>query len=288
MAITSTGENFKDQKFNPEIFSKKTLANFYLEDVCSKICNTDYEGELSHGHKCNIRRKATLSLTPYIKNSPRNWTDVVGEEVELSIDYAWDANAKIDVVDKKQFDIDVMTDLQFDLQKKMSEKINSTIVGAAYSSAYQSYDSGNAWSTAGNPMKDVAIGIAKLQLLGIPMSEMWIMLDPISSAYLKLEQGLWATNAGTSQSAIKSGEVGTLHGGVKVYTSAHVTGSGTNGSEYNCMIGHKSAITMATQIQKVKFFDDIIQYNAAGVSGLVVMGFQVVQPKALLHLKVQV
>ena len=291
MAIPRIGSNFVNGVFSPDMFSKTVLIPFYKDSIVNKITNSDFLGELKggHGQKIWVRKRPATRLTEYHINEPSSWDEVIDEQTSFSLDYAYKVQAKIDKFDKSRMDIDPMPEVVADIKEQMRLKVDTTVLGSAYSSATTVYDSGNSWLTAGNPLKDINIASAKLTQLGVPTSGRFLVLDPISAAYAKAEQALWVQNAGgPSMSPQKTGQVGTLLGGMEVYESANVTGSGTNGAEYNCMMGHRSAITLAVVLEKLEYFDKLEDYiNSEGVRGLLVFGYGVCRPDALLHLKVQ-
>lgn len=290
MALSRVSQNFVNGVFRPDMFSKNVLAPFYAESLAPKITNSDYLGEIvsGHGEKIFVRKRAAVTLKDGNVNDPVVWEDVHDEQTSFTIDYLKQVAAKISKIDKASNDIDPWPGLVDDIKEQMKSVVDSTIVGGAYASAGESLDSGLSWATAGNPAKDIVLAEVKLNDNHVPKAGRYLVLDNTSLAYLKLETHLWAQNSGLSQSALISGEVGSLLGGMKIYSSSDVTGTGANGDEWDCFMGHRSAITLAIKMQGIEFFPSLQGYHqSSGLQGVLVFGYGVVRPEALVHMKVQ-
>lgn len=292
MALARNGQNFANGVFRPDMFATKVLAPFAFSSVANKITNSDYLGELKggHGEKIWVRKRPAVALHDGAIGDMTLWDDVIDEKVSFSLDYLCTISSKISKIDKRRNDVDPMPEVIASHKDQMVRKVDQTLIQSVYSSAGEVLDSGLAWGTAGNATSDILTAEAMLLENDVPQDGNWFLLaHPKAIAKLKGETTLWAQNAGTPTSPFKSGSIGKLLGGMDVYSSGYVTGAGANGDEYDCIMGHRSAITLAVDIQESEYFDKMPNYvQHEGITSVLVFGFGVVRPEALLHLKVQV
>ena len=290
MALSRVTQNFVNGVFRPDMFSKNVLVPFYREAMAPKITNSDYLGEITkgYGEKIFVRKRAAVSMKDGNINDPVVWEDVLDEEVSFELSYLKHVAAKISKIDKANSDVDPWPGVIESIKEDMKNVIDKAVIQGAYASAGETSDNGLSWLTAGNPAKDIALARVKLDDNHVPKAGRFLLLDNLSLAYLTLEDKLWADHSGMDKSAFITGQVGTLLGGIEVYSSDLITGSGTNGAEFNCYLGHRSAITLATKLQDIEFFPSLQNFHSsAGVTGTLVFGYGVVRPEALVHFKVQ-
>lgn len=288
MAITRTGGNLVNKAFIPEIWSKKLLQKFYAASVTTAICNTDWQGEiLGQGNTVQIRQRPDVLVNASIENQKINWQDVVDIKQSFTIDYAFDAAVKIGNIDMHQMDINLQAELVDEISNRLRLAIETTVLGAAYSSAGTTLTTGApaAWATAGNPIKTLAAAQAALNIASVPVENRWVLLHPSMVQYLIQETALYALNAGTPSGALQMGYVGEL-AGFKIYQSPLVVGAGTSGSHFKAMAGHTTAITLATQFTQFEVDVPLQDYYGKGIRAQNCFGFKVVKPEALVTLDV--
>lgn len=288
MTLSRVGNNFPNGYAHPDMHSKKVLVPFYEEALSPKITNGDYLEELSkgYGETIYVIKRPAVKVTDRSLNAIRNWTEVVDERTSFTLSYNKGVDIKQSKLEKARDIVSMLDECKAQIVEEMKIAVDTTVVQTAHLSATTAYDSTSAWSTKGNPSKDIALCRAYLKKLKTPATDMFLLLDNVSCSYLLQEETLWADRSGDSKSPMRTGEVGTLLGGMTVYESSLVpydgTGAGTNGNQYIGMMGHRSAITLAVVLKDFEFFPQLEQYvNSEGLSGNIVYGMGVVRPDAL-------
>lgn len=291
MAIPRAGNNLPNGYQRPDTFSTRVLEPFYRETVVKNIASTIYMGELKakHGEKIHIPKRPAVFYQDAVNGDPSMWEDVIDEETTLTLDYLKRLQVKISKIDKNRANINYMSEVEAEAKEQAKKVVESTIIGSVYSSAIESWDSGNSWATAGNAIGDIFDGAAKLTTRDVPQMGRFLLLHPMAAAKAMKEQALWSQNSGDAKSPLRTGSIGKLLDGTDVYVSAYVTGSGTNGAEYNCMMGHRSAIDYGIVMDNVTYFDKMETFpDHEAISATLLFGFGVTRDYALLHMKVQV
>jgi len=292
MTLARTGQNFINGYYRPEYISKRILEPFYNASIVPQITNEDYLGELkgAYGETVQVVKRPAVNFQDTTVNAPRDWTAVIEERTSFTLSYLKNVSAMISKVDKSTSFKNPMLDVEADIVEKMKYEVESAVLQGAQASAGLTHDCATAWTTAGKPTLDVMLAGAKLTGQNVPQAGRFMVLDPVSMTYLAVEQSLWAQNAGTPTNPFKSGQIGTLRGGMEVYESnllAHDgTGAGTDGNQMLCYMGHKSAITMAIAFKNMEHFDKLESYaDMEALSATLMFGYGVVRPAALLVLK---
>jgi hypothetical protein len=284
MGITRQGSNLPNGSYVPDIWSKKLLKKFYAASICNIICNTDWQGEVVNGQKVVIRQRPDLFVEPYVANQKTNWQDILDISQNLTIDYAFVAAAKLDVVDMHQMDINLQAELIDEIANRLRLVIETTVLGSAYSSAGTSL-SAVAWQTSTNCMDAIAQAQAALSVTTepAPVTERYLVLHPSMSRYLIQQAGLYALNAGLPQSAMVKGSVNNL-ANFDFYQTPLVPGAGTTGSPFKAFAGHKVAITLATQFTQFETNIPLVDYVGKGIRAINCFGYKVVKPSALVYM----
>lgn len=290
MAIARTGGNLVNKAFIPEIWSKKLLQKFYAASVTTAICNTDWQGEiLGQGNTVQIRQRPDVLVNASVENQKINWQDVVDIKQSFTIDYAFDAAVKVGNIDMHQMDINLQAELVDEISNRLRLAIETTVLGAAYSSAGTTISTGAvaAWGTSTNPIAAITQAQASLNINSVPVENRWLLLHPTMVQYLIQQTALYALNAGTPQGALQMGYVGEL-AGFKIYQSPLVPGAGTSGSPFKAMAGHTAAITLATQFTQFEVDVPLQDYYGKGIRAQNCFGFKVVKPDSLVYLACQI
>lgn len=286
MSIPNISGNFPNGNFIPTLYPLRFLAKFYAASVTSMMCNTDYEdGLLSFGATVNIRKIPDVVVNPSAIDAKINWQVLQDNQVQLIINYAYDAAVIISDIQYAQMDVDIQGAIINEMANRLRIVIETVILGAAYSSATTSQTSVD-WRTALNPTAAITDATASLSDLNIPTADRYTVLSPNAAKLLKREVTLYALNAGNPKGALINGYVGD-YDGTSVYVSTLLTGTGTSSSKYHCYVGHRVAITMATQFTNFKAGIPLQDYYGTGIRCQNLFGFAVTVPDALVDMQVQ-
>lgn len=282
MSLARVGNNFPNGAFNPVIWSKKLNNKFYAQTCLMSIANTDWEGEIKgQGASVMIRNRPTVVINDYSVNQDMQYQDIIDEKIELLIDKAKSFSFKIDDVDSVQQDIKAMNELTQDASYQMKIAIDTHVLGAVYA------DASNALATLTMDKTNVLDWIidaeVKMEEANLPTDNRWLVIPPKAAGFIQKSDLKNASLSGDSKSIIRSnlnnGRLGEI-GGITIYISNNLAKSGTT---YQCLAGHKSAVTFASQIVKVENLRLQTKFGDA-IRGLNVYGFKTVLPSALVSM----
>jgi hypothetical protein len=123
----------------------------------------------------------------------------------------------------------------------------------------------------------------KLEEQNLPVAGRWLVIPPKAAGFIQKSDLKNASLTGDSKSVIRSnmtnGRLGEI-GGLTLYVSNNLARSGTT---YQCLAGHKSAVTFAAQIVKVENLRLQSKFGDA-VRGLNCYGFKTVIPSGLVRM----
>jgi hypothetical protein len=156
--------------------------------------------------------------------------------------------------------------------------IDQLVLGSIYA------DAGNTLSTLTMDKTNVIDWIidaeVKMEEANLPTSERWLVIPPKAAGFIQKSDLKNASLSGDAKSIIRSnmsnGRLGEI-GGITVYVSNNLAHTGTT---YQCIAGHKSAVTFAAQIVKVESLRLQTKFGDA-VRGLNVFGFKTLIPTEL-------
>jgi hypothetical protein len=280
--VTRTGNNLPNGNFNPAIWSKKLNLKYYAQTFLMDICNSSYEGEIKgQGSSVIIRNRPTVAINDYTVNSDIQYQDIVDEKIELLIDKAKSFSFKIDDVDAVQSNIPILNELTQDASYQMKIAIDTDVLGSIYA------DATNTLSTLTMDKTNVIDWIidaeVKMEESNLPVADRWLVIPPKAAGYIQKSDLKNASITGDSKSVIRSnmtnGRLGEV-GGITLYVSNNLAKSGTT---YQCIAGHKSAVTFAAQIVKVENLRLQSKFGDA-VRGLNVYGFKTLIPSGLVSM----
>lgn len=281
--VARTGNNLPNGNFLSEIWSRKLNVKYYAQTCLSDITNNKYEGEIKNqGATVVIRNRPTVAISDYTVNQDMQYQDIVDEKIELLIDKAKSFSFKIDDVDAVQSDIAIMNELTQDAAYQMKIAIDKHVLGSVYG------DASNTLTQAALDKTTVLDWIidaeVKMEESNLPTSERWLVIPPRIAGLIQKSDLKNASLTGDSKSIIRSnmnnGRLGEI-GGLTVYVSNNL--AVTSGGVYQCLAGHKSAITFAAQIIKVETLRLQTKFGDA-VRGMNVYGFKTVLPSGLVSM----
>lgn len=281
-SVARTGNNLPNGNFSPTLWSKKLNNKYYAQTFLMDICNTNWEGEIKgQGSSIMIRNRPTVAITDYTVNQDIQYQDIVDEKVELLIDKAKSFSFKIDDIDAAQSNIAIMNELSQDAAYQMKIAIDTHVLGSVYA------DASNALGTLTMDKTNVIDWIidaeVKMEENNLPVADRWLVIPPKAAGYIQKSDLKNASLSGDTKSIVRSnmtnGRLGEI-GGITLYVSNNLAKSGTT---YQCLAGHKSAVSFAAQIVKVENLRLQTKFGDA-VRGLNVYGFKTLIPSALVSM----
>jgi len=233
------------------------------------------------GSSVHIRSRPTVAISDYSVNQDIQYQDIVDEKQELLIDKAKSFSFKIDDIDATQSNIALMNELTQDAAYQMKIAIDTHVLGSVYA------DATNAISTLTMDKTNVIDWIIDAEVLleenNIPTEDRWLVIPPKAAGYIQKSDLKDASITGDSQSIVRSnlnnGRLGKI-GGMTLYVSNNLARSGNT---FQCLAGHKSAVTFASQIVKVENLRLQTKF-ADAVRGMNVYGFKTLIPSGLVSM----
>jgi hypothetical protein len=285
--VARTGNNLAAGAFIPEVWAKKLNVKYYAQTCLADITNNDYEGEIKgQGATVQIRNRPTVAISDYTVNQDIQYQDIDDEKIELLIDKAKSFAFRVDDVDAAQSDIRILNELTQDASYQMKIAIDTNVLGTIYG------DATNSLSTLALDKTNVIDWIidaeVKMEENNLPTDNRWLVIPPKVAGLIQKSDLKNASITGDSKSIVRSGmnngRLGEV-GGLTLYISNNL--AVTSGSTYQCVAGHKSAVTFASQIVKVENLRLQTKFGDA-VRGLNVYGYKTVLPSGLVSMPVTV
>lgn len=286
--------------FVPEVWSTTLLVKFYASTVWGEIANTDYEGDIKNvGDKVNIRQTPDVTISDYTKGSTISPENLEAAVVEFPIDKAKYFYFSIDSIDKYQSDIDLLGDWGEDAAQQMKIAIDTDLLGTVYSQTHAS----NAGATAGVKTSGFNLGttaapvtLTKSNVLdylmdlgtvldeqNVPEDNRWVVIPPWFAGLIKKSELKDASVSGDGTSMMRNGRLGMIDR-FTLYSS-NLLAVVTNTTQV--IAGHKKAISFASQITEMEYFEKLERTFGKALRGLNVYGYKVTKSEALALLVCQ-
>lgn len=280
------------------VWSGKFLVKFYASTVFGDIANTDYEGEISKmGDSLKIRTTPTITISDYDKFQDLDEEIPSSDPITLDIDRAKYFNFVCDDIDKFQSDLDYIEDFSRDASEQMKISTDRTILGNVYTSA----DDDNQGSTGGLLSNNINLGVSgtpvqwtKVNVLenivdmgtvldeqNVPEEGRYLVLPAWACGLIKKSDLKDASLSGDGMSIMRNGRLGMIDRFTIYKSNLLATATDSGATVTNIIAGQKNAISFAAQFTKMetlrstKTFGDIVR-------GLMVYGFKVLKPEALV------
>lgn len=295
---TATGVPSMSGTYIPEIWAGKLLEKFYKATVFGAIANTNYEGSISdQGDKVIIRTVPNINIFEYQKGQNLPIQQPESENVELLIDKGYGYNVNINDVDKKQADINFTDAWAADAAEQLKITIDSNILANVPASAHASNKGATAGvisgsvnlGTSGSPLaitKSNVIDylVAAGQVLdeqNVPETDRWAVIPAWMSARIKTSDLKDASLTGDGKSILRNGRIGMIDRWT-LYSSNNLLHATDGGNDaYSVIMGHKSAITFASQLVKNEIITNPFDFGQL-MRGLQVFGYNVIKPQSML------
>ncbi len=268
--------------FVPEIWSKKLQAKFYASTVLEKICNTDYEGEISgQGSKVYIRTVPTITIGDYTGSIV--YQTVTSDRLELEINQAKYFAFDVDDVLRSQADIDFVNAATQDAAQQMKITVDTLVLGSLVASTSQAVDK-TGTLTASDVLDGVLEAGRRLDEKNIPESDRFIVLPPKAIELLKKSDLKAAYLTGDNTSPLRNGKVGTIDRFTVYQSNNLAAGSGGDAGKRLCLAGHPKFACFASQFTNLETIRRESKFGEA-VRGLKTFGFKAVVPDAGVTVK---
>jgi len=292
--------------FIPTLWSGKLNAKYYAQSTFAAVTNTNWEGEIKNmGDKVIINNPPTLSVSDYAIGTTLSYEVPTPEVVELVIDKAKYFAFQCNDVLKYQSSPDMMDTFSTDAGQQLRTKIDSScwrgVLGTgaaanigASAGLVSDYNLGaNATPltlNTGNVLQTITAMASVLDEQNIPDDGRWLAITPYERQILMNSNLAQAQFMGDSQSVLRNGKIGRIDR-FDVYLSnllpqAAVDKDWDGGADagkvkrHAIFAGHKSAITFASQINKVETLRNPTDFGDY-IRGLAVYGSKTVLPAGL-------
>jgi len=293
--------------FIPSIWSAKLNAKFYASTTFGDVSNTNWEGDISSmGDKVVINNIPTLTVNDYTVGTNLTYEVPTPNTIELTVDkgkyFAFQVNDVIDHQAKPNLMDTFSTDAGNQLKIKVDtdcwlavyNQSDSNNVGANAGAITQGFNMGTDAApvtlTSANILSYITQMATILDEQNIPESDRWLVITPFERQLLMNSNMAQAQFMGDSTSILRNGRIGQIDR-FSVYLSNLLPRAAANfnyigGADagkvkrHTILAGHKSALTFASQINKV---ETIRNPNDFGdyVRGLMVYGRKCVLPTGL-------
>jgi len=301
----SSGSNFSNNAFLPEIYSKKVLNFFRKASVVEAISNTDYAGEISgFGDTVKIINEPEITVYQYERGADVTKTVLTDAETTLIVDTANAFKFIVDDIESQMSHVNfkevATSSAAYSLRDAFDEGVLAKMFAGVSSSSPDHIigsDSATADATMSHATNSVDLlgsdgtGVDALDLMArmarllddqnVPEEGRYFVAPP--SFYEELSQSgskLLSVDFNAGQGSIRNGLVssGKLRG-FSMYKSNNI--ADTSNATGKVLAGHMSAVSSAQTITSTEVIRDPDSFGDI-VRGLHVYGAKVLRPKALV------
>lgn len=298
---TATGTPSYAGSMIPEVWTGKLLVKYYEATVLADISNTDYEGDIKNdGDTVHIRTTPNIVISDYVRGQKLNHQTPEPEVIDLLIDKGKTWSFLSDAVTEAQADYNYVDDWTTDSSEKMAIAIDTDVLAVVYADA----DANNKGLTAGKVSSAFNLGttgtplaldkssiVDKITDLSSVMSEQnlpregrWVVLPEVFCNMILKSDLKDASLSGDGTSIARNGRVG-LIANITIYASNLLATTSDSGKTvFNCIFGHKSGLTFASQLIKNEGPMPHPDYFGDFYRGLQIYGFEVIKPESIGHL----
>jgi hypothetical protein len=300
------GRNYSGT-FIPTVWSSRLNQKFYAASTFAACANTDFEGEIKGmGDKVIINNIPTITVAAYTVGMTLAYEVPTPTSLELPIDKAQYFAFQLNDVVAHQSKPDMMNAFSDDAGQQIKVAVDrecwlGTFSGAAaanmgaaagvLSGAFNlGTDTAPLTLNAGNILSTITAMASVLDEQNLPDDGRFLVLTPFERQVLMNSNLAQAQFMGDSTSALRNGKIGRIDR-FDIYLSTllpkaaldqNYTGGADAGKpkRHAIVAGHKSALTLAAQVNKV---ETVRNPNDFGdfVRGLMVYGRRVVVDVAL-------
>jgi hypothetical protein len=300
----SSGSNFANNNFLPEIYSKKVLNFFRKASVVEAITNTDYAGEISgYGDTVKIIKEPVITVAQYERGATPTKTVLTDAETTLIVDTANAFKFIVDDIESQMSHVNfkevASSSAAYALRDAFDEGVIAKMfAGVSTSSPDNAIGTDAAVGTGVEPATGAvdllgsdASGVDALDLMArmarklddenVPEEGRWFVAPP--SFYEELSQSgskLLSVDFNAGQGSIRNGLVSTGKlRGFNMYKSNNIAAPTT--ATGKVLAGHMSSVSTAQTITSTEVIRDPDSFGDI-VRGLHVYGAKVIRPEALV------
>lgn len=297
--------------FIPTIWSSKLNIKFYAATTFGDISNTNWEGDIkSMGDKVVINNIPTISINAYTIGQNLTYEVPTPNTVELQIDKGYYFGVNVSDVLEYQAQPNLMDIFTTDAANQMKIAVdresflntfssaNSSNIGTTAGALSGGYNMGSDASpidysvTTNSILNTITSMGSVLDEQNVPETDRYIVITPTERQLLMQSPLAQAYVTGDSESILRNGKVGRIDR-FDIYVS-NLLPKAAAGYDYFGAVaagtvkrhviiaGHKSALTFASQINKVESIPNPNDFGTL-VRGLVVYGRKTVKDTALSY-----
>ena len=301
--------------FIPTIWSSKLNIKFYAATTFGDISNTNWEGDIkSMGDKVVINNIPTISINAYTIGQNLTYEVPTPNTVELQIDKGYYFGVNVSDVLEYQAQPNLMDIFTTDAANQMKIAVdresflntfssaNSSNIGTTAGALSGGYNMGSDASpidysvTTNSILNTITSMGSVLDEQNVPETDRYIVITPTERQLLMQSPLAQAYVTGDSESILRNGKVGRIDR-FDIYVS-NLLPKAAAGYDYFGAVaagtvkrhviiaGHKSALTFASQINKVESIPNPNDFGTL-VRGLVVYGRKTVKDTALSYAVVE-
>lgn len=266
--------------FIPEVWAATLLSSLKKTLVFGDVANHDYEGDISEaGDTVHIVSVNRPTIADYVKNStsinPETLTDA---ERTLVIDQCKYFAFEIDDVDYRQAKSGgaLMSEAADEAAYALGDTVDTFIAGLFANVQTANQISTTSITTAALAVTNLVNLKVKLDNANVPQEGRWAVLPPWYHGLLLQSDTFIRVDASGTSEGLRNGVMGRAFG-FDIRVSNNVTN--TTGDDYRVVVGHRSALTFANQINKVEAYRPESAFSDA-LKGLSLYGAKLVRPDA--------
>jgi hypothetical protein len=300
--------------FIPTIWSSKLNIKFYAATTFGDISNTNWEGDIKNmGDKVVINNIPTISINTYTIGQNLSYEVPTPNTVELQVDKGYYFGVNVSDVLEYQAQPNLMDIFTTDAANQMKIAVDRECFLNVMASG-NGPDAANVGATAGVLSGSYALGtdaspvdltttvdtvLTTITAMGsvldeqnVPETDRFIVITPIERQALMSSKLAQAYVTGDSESILRNGKIGRIDR-FDIYVSNLLPKAAVNQDYFGnsassvpkrhvIMAGHKSALTFASQINKVESIPNPNDFGTL-VRGLVIYGRKNVKNTALTY-----
>jgi hypothetical protein len=276
--------------FIPAVWAASLLSNLNNAHVYAKLCNRDYEGDISGvGDTVKINAIGNPTIGNYTKNTNMSAVETLTDaQTTLLIAYAKYFNFQVDDIDKVQQKPKVMNEAMKNAAWGLADAVDQGLAGLYTEVPAANYASSSTDAapvacgslTAGSSFYDRLVDLSViLDDNNTPTDGRWVVVPNWARGVMAKDSRF--VNATQLGNDIRARGVVAQAAGFDIYQSNNISKAGsTSTSSYRVIAGHPMAWSYAEQVSQVEAYRPELRF-ADAVKGLLVYGYKVVRPSNL-------
>ena len=277
--------------WRPTLWSSNIIVDTDKAFVYAGLVNRDYEGEITgKGNIVRILEVGDITINDYAENSDMTTQTLTGAERDLVITESKYFNFGVDDVLAAQANAGLLGKGTQKAAFAIANTVDRFLAGKYTEAGITTSGLGSSGTSltlyathltaASNLLGMYSSVLRYMDEAEVPSQGRFMVIPPWMHAYLTYAQVIDNTNKGGMKSpnsqAAGNGYIGSLMG-IDLFVSNNVS---TDGTQYRCPFGNRSAISFAGQITKIKSGPIEKQFGNF-VAGQYVYGAKVVRPDQL-------